>query len=184
MRALGGGAHDGLVVERHQVFEAAAAARDDQHVGARDAAARQRVEAARWPRRCAAAAPSPCTGTGHSRMRRGKRRSMVVRMSWMTAPCALVTTPMTSGSSGQRALAGGVEQALGGEPHAQHLDAREQGAGAGVFHALDDELVGRAVAVGGDRPVRDHLDAVLRHQAEARDGGFPDHAGDLCRPRP
>ena len=47
-----------------------------------------------------AAAPSPCTGTGHSRIGRGKRRRMVVRMSWITAPRSLVTTPTTRGSSG------------------------------------------------------------------------------------
>ena len=45
--ALGGGAHDVLVVEAPQVFEAATAARDDQHVGAWNFAARfEGVEAA------------------------------------------------------------------------------------------------------------------------------------------
>ncbi len=46
------------------------------------------------------AAPSPCTGTGQIWIARGKRRATVVRMSWITAPCALVTTAMTRGSSG------------------------------------------------------------------------------------
>ena len=48
-----------------------------------------------------AAAPSPCTGTGHSRTGRGKRRRMVVRMSCSTAPEGEVMTPTTAGSMGQ-----------------------------------------------------------------------------------
>src|SRR5918997_775607 len=46
-RALGGGAHHGLLVEGHEVLEAAAAARDDQHVGAwhgAEAVARKRAK--------------------------------------------------------------------------------------------------------------------------------------------
>ena len=47
-----------------------------------------------------AAAPSPCTGTGQSRMLRGNRRAMVVRMSCSTAPCSEVMTPTSRGSIG------------------------------------------------------------------------------------
>ena len=50
------------------------------------------------------AAPSPCTGTGHNNNVRGKRRAMVVRMSWITAPRSLLTTPITFGSSGNGRL--------------------------------------------------------------------------------
>ncbi len=46
------------------------------------------------------AAPSPCTGTGHSRMVRPNRRATVVWMSCSTAPCAEVTTPITPGRNG------------------------------------------------------------------------------------
>ena len=46
------------------------------------------------------AAPSPCTGTGQSNSVRGKRRASVVRMSWITAPRSLLTTPMTVGNTG------------------------------------------------------------------------------------
>ncbi len=46
------------------------------------------------------AAPSPCTGTGHSRMGRPNRRAIVVWMSCSTAPCGEVTTPTSAGSIG------------------------------------------------------------------------------------
>ena len=65
------------------------------------------------PRMAAAicsAAPAPCTGTGQSRMRRGKRRAMVVRMSWMTAPRSLETTPMVTGSSGRARFRSGANR--------------------------------------------------------------------------
>ena len=87
------------------------------------------------------AAPSPCTGTGPGSSVRGKRRAMVVRMSWITAPRSLLTTPTTTGRIGS-AFAAGVEQPLGRQAHAQHLDAGEQGAGAGILHPLGDQLVG------------------------------------------
>ena len=50
------------------------------------------------------AAPSPCTGTGQSRMVRGKRRAIVVLISWITAPFSEVTTPITFGSIGRARL--------------------------------------------------------------------------------
>ena len=65
--AGGDGAQDDLLIERHQVFQAAAAARHDQHVGRGTADA----GSASNPAIAAAirsAAPSPCTGTGHSRI--------------------------------------------------------------------------------------------------------------------
>ncbi len=46
------------------------------------------------------AAPSPCTGTGQSRIGRGNRLAMVVLISCNTAPWAEVTTPTTRGSIG------------------------------------------------------------------------------------
>ena len=46
------------------------------------------------------AAPSPCTGTGHTRIVRGNRRAIVILISWITAPRSLVTTPITLGNPG------------------------------------------------------------------------------------
>ena len=47
-----------------------------------------------------------------------------------------------TGQAGQRAFAVGVEQPLGREALADHLDSRQQRADAGIFHPLDDQLVG------------------------------------------
>ena len=90
-----------------------------------------------------------------------------------------MTTPITRGSTGNGCLRIGVEQALGGQPHAQHLDPRQQRAGAGIFHPLDDHLVRRPFAVSGDAAGGDHLDAVLGRQAKAGDRILPDDAGEF-----
>ena len=63
-------------------------------------AAAERVEAARWRRRPRPAAFSPCTATGHSSTRRGKRACSRCMMSRITAPVGEVTTPITSGRNG------------------------------------------------------------------------------------
>ena len=66
---------------------------------------------------------------------------MVVRMSWITAPCAAGDDADDRRQHRQRALALGVEQPLGGQALPQHLDPRQQRAGAGIVQPLDDELV-------------------------------------------
>ena len=58
------GARDGLLVERPQVFDAAAASRDDDHVDVVDA------QSASMARATSPAAPSPCTRVSRSRTRR------------------------------------------------------------------------------------------------------------------
>ena len=50
------------------------------------------------------AEPSPCTLTGHTNTRRGKRSCKRCRMSRITAPVGEVTTPITSGSQGNSCL--------------------------------------------------------------------------------
>ena len=56
----------------------------------------------------------------------------------MTAPVGEVTTPMTRGQIGERLLARGVEEALGGKLLAALLEQRHQRAGAGRLQLLDD----------------------------------------------
>jgi hypothetical protein len=87
-------------------------------------------------------------------------------VSWITAPRSLVMTPMTADGAGSARLRlASNRPSVGTE--AQHLDAGEQGAGAGILHPLGNELIGRAFGVGRDAAGGDHLDAVLRHHAEA-----------------
>ena len=110
-RRFGGGAHHLLLVERPQILDRAAAARDDQQVGPRLERRRSRGS----PRRSCAAAPSPCTGTGHRITWVGQRSSSRWRMSRITAPVGEVTTPITRGRNGSLRLRAGVEQPFGGE---------------------------------------------------------------------
>ena len=51
-----------------------------------------------------AAEASPCTRTGHTNTRRGKRSARRCRMSRITAPVGDVTTPITSGKNGSSCL--------------------------------------------------------------------------------
>ena len=50
------------------------------------------------------AAPSPCTGTGQTMTCVGQRSASRCRMSRITAPVGLVTTPMVRGRNGSRRL--------------------------------------------------------------------------------
>ena len=63
------------------------------------------IAAAIW-----AAACSPCTATGHSSTRRGKRSARRWRMSRITAPVGEVTTPITSGRKGSFFLRSGAKR--------------------------------------------------------------------------
>ena len=173
-------AHHGFVVEGHQVFEAATAAGDDDHV---------------WPRNGAAGleAGEAFDGFGDTLggplalHRHGPEDEVAREAAGQGGLDVLDHRALGGGDDAdhggqqrQGALAGGVEQAFLGQAQAQRLDAGEQGAGAGVFHAVDDELVGGAFAIGADLALGDHFHPVLRHQAEARDGEFPHHTGDLA----
>ncbi len=51
-----------------------------------------------------AAEVSPCTRTGHTNTRRGKRSSSRCRISRITAPVGEVTTPITLGKNGSSCL--------------------------------------------------------------------------------
>ena len=53
------------------------------------------------------------------------------------------------------------------------------GTGARIFHALDDELIGGALAIGRDAAGRDDLHPVLRHHSQAWHGRLPRHASNL-----
>ncbi len=58
--------------------------------------------------RCAA--PGPCTGARARTSRTPPRRNATVAMSWIAAPSALVTTPMTLGSRGSGRLRAGAKR--------------------------------------------------------------------------
>ena len=177
--AEGGGADDGLVVEGHEVLEAAAAASDDEDVGAGDGSGGgDGVEAGDGGGDFLGGAFA-LDGDGPdedgAREAAGDGGADVVQ----DGPGGGGDDADGDGEERDVTLAGGVEEAFLGQAGAKHLDAGEKGADACVFHAFDDELVGAAVAVGGDAAGGDDLEAVLGDEAELADAVFPDDAGDF-----
>ena len=89
------------------------------------------------------AAPGPWTWQALTTMRAsGQRRAMTRRMSWRTAPDSEVHDADAARPGRQRPLAGGVEEALRGEPRLERLEPQRQVADAGRLEAVDVELVG------------------------------------------
>ena len=174
-----GGAEHDFLVEGHEVFEAAAAAGDDEDVRPGDCAGRQAVHAGDGGGDALGGAFA-LDGDGPEQDRAGEApgdgRHDVVQHG------AAGRGDDADGvrQHGQGAFGGGVEQAFGGEALAQHFDAGEECAGAGVVQAVDHQLVFGAVSVGRDLAGGDDFNAVLGLQAEAREGGFPDDGADLA----
>ena len=166
--ALGRRAHHDLLVEAPQVLEAAAAARHDQHVGPRHRG--RPARSALKPRMAAAtsaAQVSPCTRTGQTSTRAGKRSSKPCSMSRITAPVGEVTMPIDARQERQRALARLVEQALGGELLLALLQQRHQRADAGRLQRVDDDLVLGRAGIGRDAAGGDDLQPFLRLELQA-----------------
>jgi hypothetical protein len=72
-----------------------------------------------------------------------------------------------------------VEQSLGGKLALALFEQRHQRAKAGGLQRLDNDLVARAVGVGGEPPGNDHLHAFLGLHPYPGEGQLPDHAVDL-----
>ena len=177
--ALGRGAHHDLLVERPQVLQRAAAARDDEQVGPADAAAfRQRVEAADrggdlLGRAVALHLDRPDDDVAREAVgeamqdvadhRAGRRGDDADHL----------------GQERQELLARLVEQAFGGELPLALLEQRHQRAEAGGLQRLDDDLVARAVRIGGELAGDDDLHALFGLHPHAGEGHLPDHAVDL-----
>ena len=75
-----------------------------------------------------------------STMRTPPRRNATLAMSWIAAPEALVTTPITAACVGSGRLAFGREEALGEQLVLQVLESLEQRAAAGRPRHVADEL--------------------------------------------
>ena len=182
--ALGRGAHHDLLVERPQVLQRAAAAGDDQEIGPADAAAcGQRIEAA--------------DGGGDL-----LGRAVALHLDRPDDDVAreAVGEPMQdvadhrAGRRGddadhlrqerQELLSRLVEQALGGELALALLEQRHQRAEAGRLQGLDDDLVARAVGIGGELAGDDDLHALFGLDPHAGERSLPDHAVDLGASRP
>jgi hypothetical protein len=170
---VGGGADHDLLVEWHQILNAAAAARDDQQIGPRHGTiGRQGIETAngggdlarrvialhqdrpdQHPARETVGDPVQDVADdgsgrrGHNSDHRGKDREF--------------------------ALAAGLEQAFGGELPAPLLDHLQERTDAGKLDPLDHQLVFRALGIGGETAGDDHLHPVLRRHPEPHRGRAP-----------
>ena len=135
--AGGGGAHHRFVIEGHQVFHRAAAPRHDDQIGPRQMLPSKALKPA-MAAAISAAAFSPCTATGHSSTRRGKRAIQPVHD----------VADHRAGGRGDHAdhlrqerqllLARGIEQAFGGQALLALLQQRHQRAQARQLHLLHD----------------------------------------------
>ena len=178
--ARGRRAHHDLLVERPQILERAAAARDDEEIGpAESARRRQRVEAVDGGGDLARREPSPCTRTGQTSTWRGNRSASRCRMSRMTAPVGEVTTPITFRQERQQLLARRVEQALGGELLLALLEQRHERAEPGRLERLDHDLVFRLAGIGREPAGDDDFEPFLGLDAHAGERALPDHRLDL-----
>ena len=140
----------------------AAAAADDHHVERR-AAVRGRASACARSRR---GASSPCTRTGAIRMRRSpKRRADDVQHVVDGGAGGRGHDADHARERGQRALAGGIEEALRLEPALELLEGELERAHALGLEQLDHQLVLAPRGVDVEAAEGQHLHAVLGLEA-------------------
>jgi hypothetical protein len=138
-------------LKAHQVFQAAAAARHDQQVGARHGALLGQPLKPAMAAATSPAAFSPCTATGQTSTWRGKRSARRCRMSRITAPDGEVTTPITSGRNGSSRLRVEIEQAFGASFLRRSSSSLSSAPSPAQFEPVDDDLVARGAGVGRER---------------------------------
>ena len=171
--------HDDLIVERPQILERAAAARDDEQVGSADRPVhRQRVEAhdgggdllggafalhAHRPHQHVAGEPvgKPMQNVAdNGTSRRGNDADQFRQER-------------------QRLLSRCVEQAFGGELFLALFDQRHQRAEPRRFQRLDHDLVFRLTGIGRQASGDEDFEPFLRLEAQAAERSLPDHRLDL-----
>jgi hypothetical protein len=172
------GAGDALVVEAPEIFEAAAAASDDDEIGARH---RPRpiepVEAddRRGNLDCAGLPLHPHRPHQH------------VAGEAVGEAMENVADHRTGGRGddtddareiGERLLARLIEQAFGGEHLLALLEQRHECADAGGLELVDDDLIGGLAGIGGDAAAHHDFEPLLRLEFEPLEGALPDHRFD------
>ena len=158
---FGGGADDLFLVERPQVLDRPAAARDDQEVGARFDR-RETADRRRDLRRRALA-------LDRHRPQDHPRRAAVLEPVEDVADHRAGRRGDDSDDPRQErqpALSLRREQSFRGERLAPLLEQREQRALARDLHPLDDDLVFRPARIGGELAGGDDLGAVLGKEGE------------------
>ena len=167
--------HD-LLVERPEVFEAAAAAGDDDQVGPGDPVGQgERGDDL-------AAAPAPWTRRRRDQdLGARQRRPMTWSRSRTAAPVGLVTTTIRRGIAGQGPLPARVEQPLGGEPGHRLAERQLQRPDPLGLEPADDELVLAPRRVDGHAAEARTARPSVRSKTSRCAVALPDHRPDLRR---
>ncbi|MHC2750878.1 hypothetical protein ACVIWV_006332 [Bradyrhizobium diazoefficiens] len=177
--ALGCGPHHDLLVERPEILQRAAAARDDQHIRARNLAAlRQRVEAADRGRNLLGRAFALHLDRPHQHMA-GEAVLQPVQDVADDGAGRRGHDADHLRQPGQQLLARLVEQALGGELLLALLHQRHQRADTGRLQRLDHDLVFRGARIGRELAGGDDLEPLLGLEAHPAVHALPDHRLDL-----
>ena len=164
------GAHHRLIVEGHQVFHRPTTARHDDQVGP----GHERIEAGDG---------GGDFGGGLLALHRhrpqqhptGKARFQPVHDVADHRAGGRGDHPDHVGQKRQLLLAGGIEQAFGGQLLAPLLQHRHQRAQARQLHLLDNDLVARRAGIGGQLAGADHFHARFGPDAQARGDPTPNH---------
>ncbi len=167
---------DGLLVERPQIFDAAAAAGDDQNVGSWHwRARRQPIEA----------------GDRRGDLFRGLRPLHEHRPEEHAPGESIGETVqnVTDHGAGRRCddaddirqernrlFPRGIEQTFRRQPAAPLLEQAQQCAFSRQFEQFDNQLIPRSIGVSGQAPGGDHVEAVLGRDAEPVGCKTPAHA--------
>ena len=163
-------AHDDLLVERPEVFDRAAAARDDQHV--RPVRAGHGVEAAYaggdLRGRLLALHESGPDDDAH-----GKALADSVEDVADDGAGGRGDDADDARHVGDRLLVFRIKQALGGELLLALFEQLHQRAGAGGAHGAGDQLIGRAALIGREAPRGDNFEAFFGTEGQALDLAAP-----------
>ena len=177
--AVGARADHDLLVERPQVFQRTAAARDDQQIGARNPARfRQRVKTADRCRDLFGRAVALHLDRPHQYAARKAVLQAVQDVADHRAGGRGHDADHFR-QPGQQLLAALGEQAFGRELLLALFHQRHQRADAGRLERLDHDLVFRRAGVGRELAGRDDLQSLLRLEAHPVERALPDHRLDL-----
>ncbi len=174
-RAGGDGAHDDFLVERPQILDRTAAARDDHQIG--PPVGGQGPKAGDRRRHLFGRA----LALHQHRPDRDMARKPVGQPVQNVAdhrPGGRGDDADPPGQKGQRPLARRIEQPFGRELRLQPFEQLHQRARPGQFQPFDDDLIFGPARIGGQPPGRDHLDPVFGAKGEARHAAFPHHRVD------
>ncbi len=177
--ARGHGADDDFLVEAPEIFQAAATAGDDQHVGARDFAARLNgIEAAHGGRDLGGAAFAL---HAHGPDEHARRKALLEAVQHVADDGAggAGDDADDPGQVRQRLLAAFLEQAFGGEALLALLELHHEGAEAGGLERFDDDLIFRRAGERRDLADGNDLHAFLGLDLELAPGAAPDDGLDL-----